>query len=425
MRLSWKKGVFSLYFRSGCTTIKELTSGSDFLYRAEIVMVSLLAKIFIRNYKETDRAPVRKAYGILCGAVGICFNFLLFAGKFAAGFFSRSIAITADAFNNLSDAASSVITLVGFKMAGQKPDSNHPFGHGRIEYITGALVSLAILVMAVELVESSVKKIFHPEEITFRILTVVILIVSIVVKLYMCFYNRKLGQKLNSAAMKATATDSFSDSLATTAVLASTLLSHFTGLNIDGYCGVLVGCFIFYAGFSAAKETLSPLLGQPPTPEFVQRISDIVLSYEDILGIHDLIVHDYGPGRVMVSLHAEVPANGNLLQLHDTIDNIEHCLRTTLQCDAVIHMDPICNDDEETQKLKESAIELIHQLSPALTLHDFRLVKGPTHTNVIFDVVAPYDFKFSDLEIKEYIAEAFSSLDPSYYTVIDVDKSYC
>lgn len=386
-------------------------------------MVSFLAKILIKDYKNTDQAPVRQAYGILCGAVGIFFNFLLFAGKFLAGFLSGSIAITADAFNNLSDGASSVITLIGFKMAGQKPDSDHPFGHGRIEYISGALVSLAILVMAVELMESSIKKILHPEEITFHILTAAILIISIVVKLYMCFYNKRLGQKLNSAAMKATATDSFSDSLATTAVLASTLISHFTGLHIDGYCGVLVGCFIFYAGFSAAKETLSPLLGQPPAPEFVQKISDIVLSYDDILGLHDLIVHDYGPGRVMVSLHAEVPASGNLLHLHDTIDNIEHRLRTTLQCDAVIHMDPVCNDDQETQQLKESAIKFIHQLSPTLTLHDFRLVKGPTHTNIIFDVVVPYDFKYSDSEIKEYIAKAFLGLDPNYYTVIDVDKS--
>lgn len=388
-------------------------------------MVTFLAKLFIKNYQATDQPSVRQAYGILCGTIGIIFNFFLFAGKFLAGFLSGSIAITADAFNNLSDGASSVITLVGFKMAGQKPDSAHPFGHGRIEYISGALVSLAILVMAVELVESSIKKILHPEEITFHIMTVAILIISILVKLYMCFYNRKLGQKLNSTAMKATATDSFSDSLATTAVLVSTLISHATGFNIDGYCGVLVGCFIFYAGFSAARETLSPLLGQPPAPEFVQKISDIVLSYEDILGIHDLIVHDYGPGRVMVSLHAEVPAGGDLLHLHDTIDNIEHRLRTTLQCDAVIHMDPVCNDDKETLALKETAVQFIHQLSPVLTLHDFRLVKGPTHTNIIFDVVVPYDFIYSDSEIKEYIAKAFSELNANYYTVIDVDKSCC
>ena len=388
-------------------------------------MVSLLTKIFIKDYDNTTSTGVRQAYGVLCGAVGIAFNILLFAGKFLAGFFSNSIAITADAFNNLSDAASSVITLIGFKMAGQKPDSDHPFGHGRIEYLSGALVSLAILVMAVELVKSSVSKILHPEEMTFNVLIVVILVVSIAVKLYMSFYNTKISKKINSAAMKATATDSLSDSLATTAVLIATLISHFTGVNIDGYCGILVGLFIFYAGFSAIKDTINPLLGQSPDPEFVQRIEEIVLSYDTVLGIHDMIVHDYGPGRLMVSLHAEVPASGDLLTLHDTIDNIEHELRTTLQCDAVIHMDPICNDDKETLELKEHALDFIHQLSADLTLHDFRLVKGPTHTNIIFDVVVPYNFDYSDTEIKEHLAKAFSAINENYYTVIDVDKAYC
>lgn len=387
-------------------------------------MVSFLSKIFIKECDNTSSPYVRQAYGILCGAVGIAFNLLLFAGKFLAGFLSNSIAITADAFNNLSDAASSVITLIGFKMAGQKPDPDHPFGHGRIEYISGALVSLAILFMAVELMKSSIKKILHPEPVTFSILIVVILLFSIAVKLYMCFYNTKISRKINSAAMKATATDSFSDSLATAAVLAATLVSHFADVNIDGYCGVLVGCFIFYAGFSAVKETVSPLLGQSPDPDFVNKIESIVLSYDNVLGIHDLIVHDYGPGRIMVSLHAEVPAAGDLLTLHDMIDNIEHRLRTSLQCDAVIHMDPVCNDDVETLALKEHAMKFIHQLSPALTLHDFRLVKGPTHTNIIFDVVTPYKFTYSDAEIKDYLAKAFSELDPNYYTVIEIDKAY-
>ena len=387
-------------------------------------MVSFLTKIFIKDYNNTTSSAVRQAYGILCGAVGIAFNILLFIGKFLAGLFSNSIAITADAFNNLSDAASSVITLIGFKMAGQKPDPDHPFGHGRIEYLTGAFVSLAILVMAFELMKSSVSKILHPEEMTFSLLIIVILIVSIIVKLYMSLYNTRISKKINSAAMKATAIDSLSDSLATTAVLIATLISHFTGVNIDGYCGILVGLFIFYAGFSAIKDTINPLLGQSPDPEFVQNIEDIVLSYDIVLGIHDLIVHDYGPGRRMVSLHAEVPASGNLLTLHDTIDNIEHELRNTLQCDAVIHMDPICNDDKETLELKEYALNSIHKLSVELTLHDFRLVKGPTHTNIIFDVVVPYNFTYSDSEIREYLSNEFSVLNQNYYTVIDIDKAY-
>lgn len=388
-------------------------------------MVTFLTKIFIKDYNNTESPSVRQAYGMLCGAVGILLNILLFAGKFLAGFVSHSIAITADAFNNLSDAASSVITLIGFKMAGQKPDPDHPFGHGRIEYLSGALVSLAIVVMAVELIKSSVSKILHPEEVLFNPVVLVILVASIAVKLYMCFYNSKISQKISSAAMKATATDSLSDSLATTAVLFTTLLSYFTGLKIDGYCGILVGLFIFYAGFSAAKETINPLLGKPPEPEFVKKIEEIVLSYEDVLGIHDLIVHDYGPGRVMVSLHAEVPSTGDLLTLHDTIDNIEHRLRTTLHCEAVIHMDPICIEDKETQDLKEQAILFIHRLSPNLTLHDFRLVKGFTHTNIIFDVVVPYKFSYSDEEIKDYLSKAFSTLDANYYTVIEIDHSYC
>ncbi len=387
-------------------------------------MVSFLTKIFIKDYNNTTSSAVRQAYGILCGAVGIAFNILLFIGKFLAGLLSNSIAITADAFNNLSDAASSVITLIGFKMAGQKPDPDHPFGHGRIEYLTGAFVSLAILVMAFELMKSSVSKILHPEEMTFSLLIIVILIVSIIVKLYMSLYNTRISKKINSAAMKATAIDSLSDSLATTAVLIATLISHFTGVNIDGYCGILVGLFIFYAGFSAIKDTINPLLGQSPDPEFVQNIEDIVLSYDIVLGIHDLIVHDYGPGRRMVSLHAEVPASGNLLTLHDTIDNIEHELRNTLQCDAVIHMDPICNDDKETLELKEYALNSIHKLSAELTLHDFRLVKGPTHTNIIFDVVVPYNFTYSDSEIREYLSNEFSVLNQNYYTVIDIDKAY-
>lgn len=388
-------------------------------------MVSFLTKIFIKNYNDITAPKVRQAYGVLCGAVGIAFNILLFTGKFLAGLFSNSIAITADAFNNLSDAASSVITLIGFKMAGQKPDPDHPFGHGRIEYISGAMVSFAILLMAVELLKSSFSKILHPEEVSFSILVVLILLVSIVVKLYMCFYNTTVSKKINSAAMKATATDSLSDSLATTVVLFATLISHYTGFNIDGYCGILVGLFIFYAGISAAKETISPLLGHSPDPEFVHQIEEIVLSYEDVLGIHDMIVHDYGPGRVMVSLHAEVPASGDLLTLHDMIDNIEHKLRNTLHCDAVIHMDPICNNDLETTELKEKALQYIHLLSPDLTLHDFRLVKGPTHTNIIFDVVVPYNFSYSDTEITEYLSNAFSALNPNYYTVIEVDKAYC
>lgn len=387
-------------------------------------MVSLLARLFIKNREDVSAPEVRQSYGILCGAVGIGLNILLFLGKFLAGLISRSIAITADAFNNLSDAGSSLITLVGFKMSGQEADSDHPFGHGRIEYITGLLVSIAILIMAVELIRSSAEKILHPEEVVFNSLVVGILIISILVKIYMYLYNRKISRTIGSAAMMATAKDSLSDTMATAVVLISTLTAHFTGIQIDGWCGVLVGLFIFYAGFSAAKDTISPLLGQPPEKEFVKQIEEIVLSHEGILGIHDLVVHDYGPGRRMVSLHAEVSASGNMLALHDTIDNIERDLQRELKCSAVIHMDPIMNDDEETLELKEKVTAAVKELDPCVGIHDFRIVKGHTHTNIIFDVLVPYHFKYSDSEIRTLIGQKITEINSSYYAVIDVDKDF-
>lgn len=387
-------------------------------------MVNLLSKLLIKNYQDTSDTAVRQAYGMLCGFVGILLNLLLFAGKFFAGALSRSIAITADAFNNLSDAASSVITLAGFKMAGQKPDPDHPFGHGRIEYISGLLVSVLILFMAFELLKSSVNKILHPVELSCSPLILAILIVSILVKCYMAYYNKKIGQKINSAAMKATATDSLSDTLATTVVLIATIVSHFTDLTIDGYCGVLVALFICYAGLQAAKDTVSPLLGQAPDPEFVSQIHEIVLSHEEIIGIHDLIVHNYGPGRILISLHAEVPADGNILTLHDIIDHIEHELGDTLHCQAVIHMDPICMDDEETNSLKEMVSGYLNQIDHTLTMHDFRIVKGPTHTNIIFDVVTPYHFRLTDNELVQVITDKIRAENPNYFAVIEVDKKF-
>lgn len=387
-------------------------------------MISLLSRIFIKDRENTSAPEVRKAYGVLCGGTGIALNILLFAGKFLAGLLSNSIAITADAFNNLSDAGSSLITLVGFQMAGQKPDPHHPFGHGRIEYLSGLFVSVAILIMAIELIQSSVDKILHPQPVVFNWLTILILLVSITVKLYMAYYNKNIGNKIGSAAMKATATDSLSDTLATTVVLAASLIAHFTGLKIDGYCGILVGLFIFYAGYSAAKDTISPLLGQPPQPDFVKNVETIVMSYELVQGIHDMVVHDYGPGRVMISLHAEVPANGNLLVLHDMIDNIEHRLHDELHCEAVIHMDPVITDDEQTNYLKGLLADLLHSTYPEIRFHDFRMVKGPTHTNIIFDIVIPFDYKESDEVVTDFLQKEFQRIDDSYFTVIQVDRAY-
>lgn len=385
-------------------------------------MITFLSKLLIKDRENTGSPAVRQAYGILCGAVGIFLNLCLFTGKFLAGTLSGSIAITADAFNNLSDAGSSIITLIGFKMAGQKPDPHHPFGHGRIEYISGLLISVIILLMGIKLVENSFAKIVHPESPVFSPLVFCILLASILVKSYMFLYNRQLGKKLNSAAMLATATDSLSDTIATTVVLASSLTVRFTGLAIDGWCGILVGLFICYAGFHAAGDTISPLLGQAPDREFVRQISDIVMAHNGVIGIHDLIVHNYGPGRILISLHAEVPADGQLLELHDMIDTIEHELRDRLNCHAVIHMDPVCVGDEETARLKALAENCIHEIDPRLTLHDFRIVAGPTHTNLIFDTVTSYDFPLSDRELISLIQEKLRKINPGYFAVIEVDK---
>ena len=387
-------------------------------------MIEFLARVFIRHRDTLSPSALRQAYGQLCGAVGIGLNLLLFVGKLFAGTISGSIAITADAFNNLSDAGSSVVTLLGFRLAGKKPDSDHPFGHGRMEYISGLAVAGLILLMGVELGKSSLKKILSPEEIVSSPLVLAILAVSVAVKLYMFYYNRSIGRKIKSAAMSATATDSLSDAVSTTAVLMATLVGQFTGLNIDGWVGLLVALFILFSAYKAAKETLSPLLGQTPDPEFVDRIEQIVLSYPEVLNIHDLIVHDYGPGRMMISLHAEVSADGDLLQLHDVIDNAEHRLKKELGCMAVIHMDPIITNDAHTDALRMAVAEKVKSIDPRLTIHDFRTVSGPTHTNLIFDVVVPYDVKLTADEVRRRIGALVKELDENYFAVVQVDNSY-
>ncbi|MBD5454996.1 MAG: cation transporter [Lachnospiraceae bacterium] len=389
-------------------------------------MVSLLAKLLITDYQNTSDIKVRQAYGMICGGVGIVLNVLLFFGKAAAGFISGSIAITADAFNNLSDAGSSVITLVGFKMAGQKPDSHHPFGHGRIEYISGLLVSAVILIMAFELFKSSVEKIFHPETIEASPMVITILILSVLVKIYMAFYNKSISKKIDSAAMDAVAKDSLSDTVATLVVLGTTVFTYFTGILIDGFCGVVVALFVFWAGFSAAKETISPLLGQPPEPWFVKKIESVIMEYrqQGVLGIHDLVVHNYGPGRVMLSVHVEVPSTGDILELHDMIDTIEHRLARELSCSAVIHMDPVCVDDEMTNTLKDKVAAIIGDMEGNIRFHDFRIVHGPTHSNLIFDVVVPFDYVMSDEQVVSYIQNKIFEIDETFFAVIDVDKAY-
>lgn len=385
-------------------------------------MFHLLSKLFIKNYEDYTDPNVRQSYGILAGAVGILLNFLLFAAKALAGLLSRSIAITADAFNNLSDAGSSVITLIGFRLSGQEADSDHPYGHGRIEYLSGLIVAAIILLMGVELIKSSFSKILHPQLPDFSPVIAFILLLSIAVKLYMYVYNRRISVKIDSAAMKATAADSLNDCIATAAVLAASLIGHFTGYSIDGWCGLVVGIFILRAGIEAAKDTIDPLLGKAPDPAFVEHIRSIVLAHPEVLDVHDLLVHDYGPGRMMVSLHAEVPAEGDFLKLHDVIDNIERELQTTLSCSAVIHMDPVLTKDSETSRLHEIVSSLAKELDPAVSVHDLRLVKGPTHTNVIFDAAVPFQFKLDDSAIRAYFSEKIRRLDGSYFCVVNIDK---
>ena len=387
-------------------------------------MTDFLVRHFVRDYQQVQDPAVRERYGVLSGGVGIFLNLLLSLGKFFAGVVTGSIAVTADAFNNLSDAGSSVVTLVGFKLAGQKADDGHPFGHGRIEYLAGLLVSLLILMVGVELGKTSIEKIIQPEEVAFSILSVGILVCSILIKLWMSLFNRKLGKRIHSAAMQATATDSLSDVVATSAVLAGTLIGHLAHVSIDGWIGVVVAVFILRAGWGAAKDTLNPLLGTAPDPELVKAIQQLVLSHEQVVGMHDLVIHDYGPGRRMCSFHAEVPEGDDIMEAHDAIDHIEREIQEKFGIETTAHMDPIATGDSEVVRLREQVSELVREIDPDMSIHDFRLTRGPRHSNLIFDVVVPHRCRLSDEEIRRRITEAAEQVVPGCYVVLQLDRSY-
>ena len=387
-------------------------------------MLSLLAKIFVKETPDMPWTEVRRRYGVLCGAYGIFLNLLMSLGKLLAGSLSGSIAITADALNNLSDATSSVITMVGFRLAGKKPDADHPFGHGRFEYVSGLIVSMVIIVMGLELLLSSVRKILAPEPVVFSAVTLGILVASILLKLYMMLYNRHIGKRFSSATLRATAADSLSDCIATTVVLLCMVVGHFFSISLDGYAGVLVALFILYTGISSTKEIVSQILGNPPDPDLVQKIYDLVMESDVIVGIHDMIVHDYGPGNIFVSLHAEVPMEGDVLELHDAIDNVELRLRKELGCLAVIHMDPIATQDKHVMEVRDRVSEKVCALDPAVTIHDFRMVPGTTPTNLIFDIVVPFHLQLADDEIVQRVDSLVKELDPSYNVVVEVDRSF-
>lgn len=385
-------------------------------------MTKLLVKLFIKDSNDTENPVVRYRYGTFGGIVGIFLNICLFTGKFIAGLITSSIAITADAFNNLSDAGSSIITLVGFKMASKPADNEHPFGHGRFEYISGFIISMIIVLMGFEIGKTSVGKIIHPVGVTFSTISIVILVVSVIVKLWMCFFNRKLGKLINSQTMIATSMDSLSDVLATTAVITGVLISKFFKINIDGYLGIAVALFILYTGLSAAKGMLDQLLGEAPDKQFIKDIKDFVMSYNEIVGVHDVIIHNYGPSRCIISLHAEVPCEMDIMDIHDVIDIIEAELNNKFCCSSVIHMDPIAINDEFTIETAYQIIKILADIDSNISMHDFRMVNGNTHTNLIFDIVVPFKFRIKDDDLKEIICLKVKNIDEKYNAVINIDK---
>ncbi len=383
-------------------------------------MTKLLINLFANgDPKDPD---IRRRIGCLGSMTGIVMNIFLFCGKLLAGVIAGSISVMADAFNNLSDAGSSLITLVGFRVAGRPADREHPFGHGRMEYVSGLIISFVILMMGFELGKSSVSKIVHPEDMKLSRLALIILIVSVAAKLWMFLFNRKLGRYINSQTLRATAMDSLTDSVATCAVLISMLISVFTGLHTDGIAGLLVSLFIVYTGVEAFRGSVTPLLGARPDSELVGRIYERVMSYPEIVGVHDLMVHDYGVGRIIVSLHAEVPVTMDFGEAHELIDIIEDDLKSEYKCVATIHMDPVDNMDEETVALKEMCGKLVSEIDPRLTIHDFRMTKGTTHVNLLFDVVVPFGFSLTDSEVAEHIRQKIRAADDKYYAVVNVDK---
>lgn len=387
-------------------------------------MTSLLVRLFVKDHQNTKDPKVRQRYGILGGSVGIMCNVLLCIAKLAAGTLTGSVSITADAFNNLSDAGSSAVTVLGFKLSGKKPDQRHPFGYGRAEYVAGLIISFLILMVGVELIKSSVDKIMHPEILSFSWISAGILVLSILVKLWLALFNRKLGQTIQSKTVEAASMDSLSDMIATGAVLLSLILSPVLQLPLDGYMGIVVALFVLWAGISIARDTLSLLLGQAPDPELVQDIEAMLLSYDMISGVHDLIIHNYGPGRIIASVHAEVPCDCNILAAHEVIDQAERDISAALNITLVVHLDPIVTDDSRINHLKQHVLSAVHEVDERLSVHDFRVVDGENRVNLVFDVVVPFQFDLTDDQLLEQISAKLSALNPIYHVVIDFDRSY-
>ena len=384
-------------------------------------MIALLSRLFLHD--RNDEEAVRHGYGMICGAVGILLNLILSCFKIVLGVLIGSLAIQADGFNNLGDVGSSLVSLGGFILSGKKPDTEHPFGHGRAEYLSALVIAFLILLMGVELMKSSVQSLISraPAPL-FTVAAFVVLVCSIGVKLYMAFYNTRFGKKYGSSAMLATAKDSLFDCITSGAVLLSMLLNRFWGVNVDAWCSLAVSLLILWGGFGTAKETVDLLLGKKADPELLESIADTVMAHEGVLGVHDLIVHDYGPGRLMITLHVEVDEKADMLSTHDMIDNIEWELNKKFNCLSTIHMDPIAVNNPETDAAKEQVKAALGKIDERITVHDFRLVRGQTHTNLVFDICAPYAIKLSDGELRARAVAEITALNEAFNPVITIDR---
>lgn len=385
-------------------------------------MTQLLLHLFVKNYQDTGDPEVRGQYGRLAGLTGIAVNVLLCAGKFLAGLLSGSVAILADAVNNLSDAASSVVTLLGFRLAAKPADDAHPYGYHRAEYLAGLSVAALILVIAVELFKSSLKRILAPETVAFTAVGAAILVVSIAAKLWLCLFYRRLGRAIRSEALTASAADSRNDVISTAAVLLSYAVTQLTSIPCDGWAGLFVALFIFWSGLGIARDTIAPLLGEAPDEALVHGIANEIRSYDPrVLGIHDLIVHDYGPGRRFASAHVEMDYREDVLDAHECIDEMEREVRKTLGVELVIHYDPIVTDDEELSRIHTQVAEILRKVDPKLTVHDFRMVRGSRHTNVIFDLVLPFSMEDRKQELRELVERELQTDGKEYHAVITFD----
>lgn len=387
-------------------------------------MTSFLIRLFVRHPEQTEQAETRTAYGKLAGITGLVCNLLLCAAKVVAGILSGSLSMMADAINNLSDSGSAAVTYFGFRLAGKAADAEHPYGHARIEYLTALAISLLILLVGVELAKTSIGRILHPVSTSFSVLSVLILAGSILLKLWMAHFQRTLGRRIDSAALQATADDSRNDVLATGAVLFASVLEVLTGWRADGYFGLLVALFILRNGYEIGKETVNTLLGTAPDPKLVKRIAEEILSHDKVLGIHDLMVHDYGPGRRFASVHAELDSKEPVLACHDLIDEIERTFLQKHDIHLVIHYDPVVTDDAELTRMRGLVAEAVHGIDSRLQIHDFRMVRGPKHTNLIFDLVVPFDLMDRKAELKRRIDERVQFEDSRYYTVITFDEAF-